>query len=219
MAALHITGMKGYPLMDKEARKKLEEHSSQFQTIANKTVVENGKLYLVREDGTKIDTGTTLPTSSSGSGTGGSSEEEGWRLINEITTTEEVNSISITEDSDGNAFELEEILIEGNYYSSETNTVTSNVGITAGRWFKTNLTIQKTNVYAYHSARFQKIGKRITSYFGVPVNWRENNNGIGGNLYMGSYLDCPDKIARISIGLINTSCVLGIGTNIKIYGR
>lgn len=36
--------------------------NKQFNTIANETVVENGKLYLVRKDGTKIDTGTTLPT-------------------------------------------------------------------------------------------------------------------------------------------------------------
>lgn len=39
---------------------------SQFKDIANKTVVENGKLYLVRKDGTKIDTGTTLPSNETG---------------------------------------------------------------------------------------------------------------------------------------------------------
>lgn len=33
--AEYITGLYGLPLMDKEARKKLEEHSSQFITIAN----------------------------------------------------------------------------------------------------------------------------------------------------------------------------------------
>lgn len=37
---------------------------SQFKDIANKTVIENNKLYLVKSDGTKLDEGTTLPSSS-----------------------------------------------------------------------------------------------------------------------------------------------------------
>lgn len=40
--------------------------NAQFNTIAKKTIVENGKLFLLQEDGTKIDTGTTLPTGGSG---------------------------------------------------------------------------------------------------------------------------------------------------------
>lgn len=35
---------------------------SQFKDIAKQTVVEDNKLYLLKEDGTKIDEGTTLPT-------------------------------------------------------------------------------------------------------------------------------------------------------------
>ena len=37
---------------------------SQFKDIAKRTIVENNKLYLVKADGTKLDEGTTLPTSS-----------------------------------------------------------------------------------------------------------------------------------------------------------
>ena len=39
-------------------------NSSQCKDIANKTVIENNKLYLVKSDGTKLDEGTTLPSSS-----------------------------------------------------------------------------------------------------------------------------------------------------------
>lgn len=42
---------------------------SQFKDIAKSTSVENGKLYLLKADGSKIDTGTTLPTSGSGATT------------------------------------------------------------------------------------------------------------------------------------------------------
>ena len=40
----------------------LEEVATQCKNIPIKTVVENNKLYLVKSDGTKIDTGTTLPS-------------------------------------------------------------------------------------------------------------------------------------------------------------
>ena len=41
----------------------INEVNSQLKDIANKTVIEGNKLYLVKSDGTKIDNGTTLPTS------------------------------------------------------------------------------------------------------------------------------------------------------------
>ena len=37
------------------------ELNSQIKDIAKKTIIEDGKLYLVKSDGTKIDSGTTLP--------------------------------------------------------------------------------------------------------------------------------------------------------------
>ena len=40
----------------------LEEVATQCKEIANKTVIENNKLYLVKSDGTKLDEGTTLPS-------------------------------------------------------------------------------------------------------------------------------------------------------------
>ena len=40
----------------------LEEVAIQCKNIPIKTSVENGKLYLIKKDGTKIDTGTILPS-------------------------------------------------------------------------------------------------------------------------------------------------------------
>lgn len=42
----------------------INELNSQFKDIANKTIIEDGKIYLVKEDGTKLDEGTDLPISS-----------------------------------------------------------------------------------------------------------------------------------------------------------
>ena len=42
-----------------------EDLSSQIKETAKKTIIEDNKLYLLKEDGTKIDTGTKLPTNGS----------------------------------------------------------------------------------------------------------------------------------------------------------
>ena len=46
---------------------------SQFKDIANKTIVEGNKIYLAKADGTKLDEGTDLPTSSGEKGDPGKS--------------------------------------------------------------------------------------------------------------------------------------------------
>lgn len=57
----------------KSNTKKFEEIDLQFKDIANKTIVEDNKLYLVKSDGTKLDEGTDLPTSSGEKGDPGAS--------------------------------------------------------------------------------------------------------------------------------------------------
>lgn len=51
-------------VIDKDGKSnttKFNEIDSQFKDIATKTIIEDGKLYLVKSDGIKIDKGTTLP--------------------------------------------------------------------------------------------------------------------------------------------------------------
>lgn len=51
----------------------INEVNSQFKDIANKTIVEGNKIYLAKADGTKLDEGTDLPTSSGEKGDPGKS--------------------------------------------------------------------------------------------------------------------------------------------------
>lgn len=51
----------------KSVTKKFDDISSQFKDIAKKTIVEGNKIYLAKNDGTKLDEGTDLPTSSGSS--------------------------------------------------------------------------------------------------------------------------------------------------------
>lgn len=53
-----ITKINGYYLKDVDVRNK----------VPNSTKVEDGKIYLLNSSGTKLDNGTSLPTSSSGGG-------------------------------------------------------------------------------------------------------------------------------------------------------
>lgn len=58
-------------IKDAKAREDIEKLDTQFKDIAKKTIVEGNKIYLAKNDGTKLDEGTALPTSS------GSSEADG----------------------------------------------------------------------------------------------------------------------------------------------
>ena len=64
MAETDIKSINKRAIHDTKAREEIDILREQYKEIANKTVVENGKIYLVRADGTKIDTGTTLPIGS-----------------------------------------------------------------------------------------------------------------------------------------------------------
>lgn len=51
----------------KNVKGAVNEVAAQYKDIAKKTVIEDGKLYLVKPDGTKLDKGTILPTSENSS--------------------------------------------------------------------------------------------------------------------------------------------------------
>ena len=63
--AKRITKINGYYLKDQELTNQFTQVTNE---IAKKLILEGNKLYLARNDGTKIDTGVTLPTSGSSGG-------------------------------------------------------------------------------------------------------------------------------------------------------
>lgn len=124
---------------DKSIVNNINNLNAQFNTTAKDLLLEDGKLYLKKSDGTKLGTGVILPISGSGGSvtwenvTGKpttfepsghrhnaseiddlpSGESVGqWRLISDITTTEEIEELNISKDINDNNFELEELLIE-----------------------------------------------------------------------------------------------------------
>lgn len=74
---------------------------SQFKDIANKTIVEGNKIYLVKPDGTKLDKGTDLPTSSGEKGDPGTSV-----TISSIVESAEDGGNNVVTFSDGNVLNV-----------------------------------------------------------------------------------------------------------------
>ena len=63
--AKRITKINGYYLKDQELTNQLTQVTNE---LAKKLILEGNKLYLARNDGTKIDTGVTIPASGSSGG-------------------------------------------------------------------------------------------------------------------------------------------------------
>lgn len=64
--AKEVNQIEEFNIIDTKARESIKKLDTQFKDIAKKTIVEGNKIYLVKNDGTKLDEGTELPTSSSG---------------------------------------------------------------------------------------------------------------------------------------------------------
>lgn len=117
----------------KEVVGAINEVNSQFKEIAKKTIVEGNKIYLAKNDGTKLDEGTALPTSS------GSSEADGITIKdtgNNFTATNVEGALSELFQSASNGKQLIATAITGkgvNTSSDDTfQTMATNIGKISG---------------------------------------------------------------------------------------
>lgn len=92
--AKRITKINGYYLKDQELTNQLTQVTNE---IAKKLILEGNKLYLARNDGTKIDTGVTLPTSGSSGGQSVDLSSYQTKSDNSLNTTSKTISGAINE--------------------------------------------------------------------------------------------------------------------------
>lgn len=96
--AKKITKINGYYLKDQDLTNQLTQITND---LAKKLILEGNKLYLARNDGTKIDTGITLPaTGSSGGDTGNFTTENTNTKISLKYANSEIFSIPIEVEND-----------------------------------------------------------------------------------------------------------------------
>lgn len=98
--------------------------------IGTVTTLESGSNATASITGTPenplLNLGVPKGADGSGTDTGGSSEEKGWRLINEFTLTEDTNAIEISKDKNSNSFNVKELFY---YVKGKSLGVSGNVGV------------------------------------------------------------------------------------------
>ena len=158
---------------------------------------------------------------------GGSGSAENWRLVNTVTTAEDVSDIRITQDSDGNPLSLKKVKIfakvRGNSANLSTwcritaNNLTNNFYSDIGNTFAAK---EGQDYYNYARADFAIYAGRLM----LELLLRSLNNAASKNtLYYannsGYYENYPDVVDAItSIRMWSASAGIGAGTELMIYG-
>lgn len=193
----------------------INEVNTQYKDIANKKIdditLDNNVLTLLANSKT-IKTITLPSTGESGAG---SSEKEGWRLINEITLTEDVESIDITKDKNGNPFELTELLFVNciNYSKSAQSIISIN--------YSANLS--STNDFLENKNKY--IIDKIKLYKDIGLIERKSISSTQTQFIYGQYAYTSYRVKNTDIESIQSIKFLKYdgtyltGSTIKLYGK
>lgn len=193
----------------------INEVNTQYKDIANKKIdditLDNNVLTLLANSKT-IKTITLPSTGESGAG---SSEKEGWRLINEITLTEDVESIDITKDKNGNPFELTELLFVNciNYSKSAQSIISINYSANLS---STNNFLENKNKY---------IIDKIKLYKDIGLIERKSISSTQTQFIYGQYAYTSYRVKNTDIESIQSIKFLKYdgtyltGSTIKLYGK
>ena len=114
-----ITKISGYYLKDVDVRNK----------VPNSTKVEDGKIYLLNSSGTKLDNGTSLPTSGSGGGSTTDLTEVNNKISTLETKTNTMNSSinDIKTNMDTNSNKVTQLETKTNSMDSSINDIKTNM--------------------------------------------------------------------------------------------
>ena len=147
-------------------------------------------------------------------------EGEG-RLIRDITLSEEVNSIEITSDSDGNSFGLSEVWIY--YDGSCTNTSNTYFSVSSAesistRWIYSGVGTSASNTARKGMVHGRLIAPGVVSGEIIAINYNVGAYAISAyNIPVSAY---NDKITSLKL-FTNTSLEFAFeaGFRVRVYGR
>lgn len=145
-----------------------------------------------------------------------------WRVIADLTLTEEVLSINITEDSNGNPLSLKEFRV---FASVPKCTQASN-----GQWGVNSYWLDSSGGFNTGSGRHGSLAMKlnpdntatsIIEQFGIGGYNNTNFSAINGGFYDGRLIEArsfPNGFTAIRLRQSNTSYNLPVGTHIYMYG-
>lgn len=158
---------------------------------------------------------------------GGSGSSENWRLVNTVTTTEDVSDITITQDSNANALSLKKVKVVGRVRGNSSS-LKNWIRITANNhasdfcceWASGFAATDGQDYYYTNRTDFSVCGNALF----VEMNLSSLNNAAskGGlqysnkNLSWGSHLD--GIISITSLKILSSDAAIGAGTEIYVYG-
>lgn len=163
----------------KSATKKFEELSLQLGDIAKQTVIEDGKLYLVKADGTKLDKGTNI--SSTGNvdltnyqqktdNTLSTIQKEIPKAINEVN--DKINSVKT---------DLENVVIYNPDDTNEDFITADNIAFSDSNFTATNVKGAISELFQSASNGKQLIANAITGK-GIPTNMNDTFQTMATNI-------------------------------------
>jgi hypothetical protein len=145
-----------------------------------------------------------------------------WRKITAITTTEEVNTVIITEDDEGNAFELEDIVIYAKALANAEGAATGyfRFGIQADaphRAIWQTTTGLPTSGYRWVQARFTLFGDVWLAQDTLTSVNTSSSYGAGYHNLLSNDKDIITTPAESVV--FNFMGNIGVGSEIIVYGR
>ncbi len=164
----------------KSVTKKFEELNSQLGDIANQTVIENGKLYLVKADGTKLDKGTNIPLST------GSVDLSNYqqKIDNTLSTVQKEIPKAINEVNDKiNSVEtdLQNVVIYNPDDTNEDFITADNISFSDSNFTATNVKGAISELFQSASNGKQLIANAITGK-GIPTNKNDSFQTMATNI-------------------------------------
>lgn len=158
---------------------------------------------------------------------GGGGSGENWRLVNAVTTAEDVKEITITQDSDGNAFSLKKVKVVGRVRGNSSS-LKNWIRITANNhasdfccdWVSGFAATDGQDYYYTNRTDFSVCGNALF----VEMNLSSQNNAASKaglqysnkNLSWNSHLDGITSITSLKI--LSSDAAIGAGTEIYVYG-
>lgn len=189
--------------------KKFDEINTQLGDIAKQTVIEDGKLYLVKADGTKLDKGTNIPLSTGSvdlsnyqqktDNTLSTVQKEIPKAINEVN--DKVNSIET---------DLQNVVIYNPDDTNEDFITADNIAFSDSNFTATNVKGAISELFQSASNGKQLIANAITGK-GIPTNKNDSfqtmatnigniqNGGGGGDIESGT-ITPSENLDQITFG-------------------
>ena len=164
----------------KSATKKIDEISSQFKDVAKQTVIENGKLYLAKADGTKLDQGTNISLSTGSvdlsnyqqktDNTLSTIQKEIPKAINEVN--DKINSIET---------DLQNVVIYNPDDTNEDFITADNIAFSDSNFTANNVKGAISELFQSASNGKQLIANAITGK-GIPTNKNDSFQTMATNI-------------------------------------